>query len=218
MYPGEHPRLWPDRPAVIMAGSGEILTYGELERRSNKLAHLLRANGLQRLDHFAIFMENNFRYVECCAAGERAGLYYTCINSYLTPDELAYIVNNSESRILITSMGKRAVALAALPQCPKIQLCLIVDGAGDDEAVRNLDEATASFPDTPISDEALGAAMLYSSGTTGRPKGILRLLPNQRSSQKLPLYDFLMNLSWRSQNQTGDFERAPPSAVRAIFG
>src|SRR6516162_8765108 len=89
MYPGEHPRLWPDRPAVIMAGSGEILTYGELERRSNKLAHLLRANALQRLDHFAIFMENNFRYVECCAAGEHAGLYYTCINSYLTPDELA---------------------------------------------------------------------------------------------------------------------------------
>jgi acyl-CoA synthetase (AMP-forming)/AMP-acid ligase II len=105
MYPGEHPRLQPDRPAVIMAGSGEILTYGELERHSNKLAHLLRANALQRLDHFAIFMENNFRYVECCAAGERAGLYYTCINSYLTPDELAYIVNNSESRILVTSMG-----------------------------------------------------------------------------------------------------------------
>jgi long-chain acyl-CoA synthetase len=196
MYPGEHPRLQPDRPAVIMAASGEILTYGELERRSNKLAHLLRANALQRLDHFAIFMENNFRYVECCAAGERAGLYYTCINSYLTPDELAYIVNNSESRILITSMGKRAVALAALPQCPKIQLCLIVDGAGDDEAVRNLDEATASFPDTPISDEALGAAMLYSSGTTGRPKGILRPLPNQPPSRKLPVYDFLMKL-WR---------------------
>ena len=92
MYPGEHPMLRPDRPAVIMAGSGEILTYGELERRSNKLAHLLRANALKRLDHFAIFMENNSRYVECCAAGERAGLYYTCINSYLTPDELAYIV------------------------------------------------------------------------------------------------------------------------------
>jgi len=146
MYPWKHPKLRPDRPAVIMAGSGEILTYRELERRSNKLAHLLRANALQRLDHFAIFMENNSRYVECCAAGERAGLYYTCINSYLTPDELAYIVNNSESRILITSMAKRAVALAALPQCPKIRLCLIVDGAGDDEAVRNLDEATESFP------------------------------------------------------------------------
>ena len=74
MYPGEHARLRPDQPAVIMAGSGETLTYGELERRSNKLAHLLRANGLRRLDHFAVFMENNIRYAECCAAGERAGL------------------------------------------------------------------------------------------------------------------------------------------------
>ena len=196
MYPGEHARLRPDRPAVIMAGSGEVLTYGELERRSNKLAHLLRANGLQRLDHFAIFMENNSRYAECCAAGERAGLYYTCVNSYLTPDELAYIVNNSESRILITSMAKRAVALAALPLCPKVELCLIVDGAGDGEAVRNLDEATESFPHTPIADEALGTPMLYSSGTTGRPKGILRPLPNQPPAQKLPVYDFLMKL-WR---------------------
>ena len=111
MYPGEHARLRWDRPAVIMAGSGEILTYGELERRSNRLAHLLRANGLRRLDRYAIFMENNARYVECCAAGERAGLYYTCINSYLTPNELAYIVNNSESQILITSEAKPGVCL-----------------------------------------------------------------------------------------------------------
>jgi hypothetical protein len=67
---GGHASLQPDRPAVIMASSGEVLTYGELERRSNKLAHLLRANGLQRLDHFAIFMENHVRYAECCAAGK----------------------------------------------------------------------------------------------------------------------------------------------------
>ena len=55
-------------------------------------------------------MENNAHYVECCAAGERSGLYFTCINSYLTPDEVAYIVNNSESRVLIFSEEKRAVA------------------------------------------------------------------------------------------------------------
>ena len=179
MYPGEHARLRPDQPAVIMAGSGEVLTYGELERRSNRLAHLLRANGLLRLEHYAVFMENHIRYAECCAAGERAGLYYTCINSFLTPDEVAYIVNNSESKILITSQAKRAVALAALGQCPKVTLCLIVDGPGDGR-LQNLDEATAAFPDTPIADEALGTAMLYSSGTTGRPKGILRPLPGSR--------------------------------------
>jgi long-chain acyl-CoA synthetase len=191
-----------------MAGSGEILTYGELERRSNRLAHLLRANGLRRLDHYAIFMENNARYVECCAAGERAGLYYTCINSYLTPNELAYIVNNSESQILITSEAKRAVAMAALAQCPNVRLCLIADGAGDGAAVRNLDAVTAEFSDTPIADETLGIAMLYSSGTTGRPKGILRPLPEQLPAQGLPLYDFVMKL-WRFRDGMTYLSPAP---------
>ena len=111
MYPGEHAKLRPDQPAIIMATSGEVVTYAQLERRSNKLAHLLRANGLRRLDHYAVFMENNARYAECCAAGERTGLYYTCINSFLTPDEVAYIVNNSESQILITSEAKPGVCL-----------------------------------------------------------------------------------------------------------
>ena len=115
-------------------------------------------------------MENNARYVECCSAGERAGLYYTCVNSYLTPDEAAYILDNSESKVLITSMAKRTVALAAMVQCPRIERCLVVDGPGDSGRVFNLDEAVGGFPSTPIADESLGAAMLYSSGTT-EPRG-----------------------------------------------
>ena len=130
MYPGKHAARQPDHPAVIMAQTGEVLTYGELEARSNRLAHLFRARGLNRLDHYAIFMENNAHYVECCSAGARTGIYYTCVNSFLTPEELAYILNNSESRILITSEAKRSVAAAALKSCPKIELCLIVDGRG----------------------------------------------------------------------------------------
>ena len=96
MYTGEHAKLRPQQPAFIMAGSGETVTYGELEARSNRLAHLFRRLGLARLDHYAIFMENNSRYLEACGAGERSGLYYTCINSHLTAGELAHIVNNSE--------------------------------------------------------------------------------------------------------------------------
>src|SRR6476659_4468159 len=95
MYPGMHAVARADQPAVIMAESGETISYAQLEARTNRLARLLRKIGLSRLDHYAIFMENNARYVECCGAGERAGLYFTCINSYLTPDEVAYIVNNS---------------------------------------------------------------------------------------------------------------------------
>src|SRR6202042_3908780 len=112
--------------------------YCELEARSNRLAHLLRAAGLKRLDHYAIFMENHPRYIECCAAGERSGLYYTAVNSFLTAGELAYIVNNSLSKVLITSQAKREVALAALSDCPKVELCLIVDGPGAGSRLRNL--------------------------------------------------------------------------------
>ena len=196
MYPGQHAVQRADQPAVIMAGSGETATYRQLEARSNRLAHLLRAAGLKRLDHYAIFMENHPRFVECCAAGERSGLYYTAINSFLTAGELAYIVNNSLSKVLIASEAKREVARAALRDCPKVELLLIVDGPGAGERVRNLAEATAEFPVTPISDERLGAAMLYSSGTTGRPKGVLRPLPDQPPDEPLSALAARLNV-WR---------------------
>ena len=226
MYPGTHAITRADQPAIIMAASGEVITYRELEARSNRLAHLLREQGLQRLDHFAIFMENNARYVEACAAGERAGLYYTCVNSYLTPNELAYILNNSESKVLITSQAKRDVALAALRQCPAIGLCLVADGPGDHSAecptILSLDEATATCPATPIADESLGNAMLYSSGTTGRPKGILRPLPHQPPSQALPAYDFF-NKVWRYRegltylSPAPLYHAAPHAAVNLVI-
>ena len=136
MYTGKHAHLRPLQPAFIMAGSGETVTYRELEARSNRLAHLLRNLGLKRLDHYAIFMENNSRYLETCGAGERSGLYYTCVNSYLTPSELAYIVDNSESRVLITSVAKLDVAREALKECPKVELCIVADGPGESDAHR----------------------------------------------------------------------------------
>ena len=195
MYPGKHAIESAAKPAFIMAATGETVTYGELEARSNRLAHLLRAHGQKRLDHYAIFMENNNRYLEACGAGERSGLYYTCINSYLTAEELAYIINNCEAKALITSSARLAVAQAALRDCPKVTLKIVVDGANGDGFV-NLDDAVAPFPATPIADECLGTPMLYSSGTTGRPKGILRPLPENPPSQQLPLFDFLQKL-WR---------------------
>jgi long-chain acyl-CoA synthetase len=196
MYAGSYARTRADQPAFIMAATGEAVTYAQFEARTNRLAHLLRAHGLQRLDHYAIFMENNNRYLECCGAGERAGLYYTCVNSYLTADELAYIVNNSQSRVLITSRARRDVAMQAIGQCPKVTLCLIVDGTGDDGPFVDFDKTVAPHPATPVADESLGTPMLYSSGTTGRPKGILRPLPENPPARQLPLFDFLQKL-WR---------------------
>ncbi len=170
------------------------MSYAELEARSNRLAHLFRNHGMKRLDHYAIYMENNSRYLEACAAGERSGLYYTCVNSYLTGSELAYIVDNSESRILITSIAKLEVAREALKLCPKIELCIVVDGESESERTVGLQEATRGLPKTPIVDEYIGTAMLYSSGTTGRPKGILRPLAENPPVQQMPLFDFLQRL------------------------
>src|ERR1700675_2845516 len=194
MYTGKHAHLRPLQPAFIMASTGEAVTYRELEARSNRLAHLLRKLGLKRLDHYAIFMENNSRYLEACGAGERAGLYYTCVNSYLTPGELAYIVNNSESRVLITSVAKLDVAREALAQCPRVELCIVADGPGESARIVGLQQVTAGLPKTPVADECIGTAMLYSSGTTGRPKGILRPLPEQPPTQQLPIFAFLQKL------------------------
>ena len=196
MYAGRHAQERADQPAIIMAGTGEVVTYGEYEARANRLAHLLRAQGLRPGDHYAILMENDVHYLESCGAGERAGLSYTPINSHLTPDEVAYILDNSESQVLITSTALRNVATAAMAQAPNVKLGLIVDPTGDDGAFVSYPEATAAFPATPIDDERLGGPMLYSSGTTGRPKGILRLLPDIAPSEAAALSNFLI-VQWQ---------------------
>src|SRR5687767_1655153 len=110
MYPGEHATNNPDQPAFIMATSGEAVTFAEYEARCNRLAHYFRDIGLQRTDHVAFFMENNPRMLEAEGAAERAGLYFTCINSYLAADEVSYIVNDCQAKVVISSAGKRSVA------------------------------------------------------------------------------------------------------------
>jgi long-chain acyl-CoA synthetase len=224
MYPGKYATLHPDRAAFIMASTGQAVSYREFEARSNRLAQLLRAHGLKRLDHYSIFMENNDRFLEACSAGYRAGLYFTCINSFLTAEEMAYIVNNSESKVLVTSRAKLPVAAEALRSCPKITLCLVVDGGADVPAgMKDYAAAIAEYPAAPIADESLGTAMLYSSGTTGRPKGILRPLPEQPPSEPLPLFHFLHKL-WRYREDmvylspAPLYHSAPNAAVSLTLG
>ena len=149
MYPGQHAIERADQPAIVMAVSGETVTYRELEARSNRLAHLLRAVGFKRLDHYAIFMENHPRYVECCRR-RAVGLYYTCVNSFLTAGELAYIVNNSQSKVLITSQAKVSRCPRRAARLPQHRTLPDRRWSRRGTRVRNLDEATAEFPATPI--------------------------------------------------------------------
>jgi long-chain acyl-CoA synthetase len=194
MYTGQYAVKKANQPAIIMAESGETLSYAQFDQHSNKVAHLLSTMGLTRLDHYAIFMENTISYAEICGGGERSGLYYTCINSYLTVDELAYIINNSESQIVFTSEAKSHTVEQALAQCPNVRRCYVVDGDGPTDMFERYADAIKDLPETPVDNESLGTSMLYSSGTTGRPKGIIRALPDNLPDEPLPIYSFLSDL------------------------
>ena len=175
MYPGAHAQTTPDKPAYIMGSSGEVVTYRELDERSNRLAHLFRAAGLQRGDAIALMMENHPRYFEILWAAQRAGLYYTAMSSRLTQGEAEYIINDCEAKAFITSAHKREVAEQLIPGTPNVQIRLMLDGTID--GYESYEDAVAKYPITPIDDESEGIDMLYSSGTTGRPKGVRLPLP-----------------------------------------
>ncbi|MGC6500848.1 MAG: acyl-CoA synthetase [Henriciella sp.] len=173
-----HPRhiavSHPSRAAFIMANSGETVTFGELENRANQIAHALRALGLNHGDTFAIFAENSARYFEIAWAAQRSGLYFVCISSRLTPPEVQYIIEDSGARLLIASAGLADVA-GQVKEITDCQAYWSIDGpiAGFDP----METVQATFPTSPIADERAGTDMLYSSGTTGRPKGIRPPLP-----------------------------------------
>ncbi len=222
MYPGEHAQKHPDQPALIMATSGEVVTFSQFEDRANRLAQFFRANGLARRDHVAFLMENNPRLIECNAAAERTGLYYTCINSYLSPDEAAYIINDCQARVVVTSAAKRDVAVQLPERCHDVERWLMVDIDAPEAPYEVFDEAVGAFPGEPVGDEQLGAAMLYSSGTTGRPKGILRPLPEVHPGELLPVMAFVSKMfqfreGMRYLSPAPLYHSAPQASVSAAL-
>jgi len=164
----------PDKTAYVMADTGLAVTFGELEATSNQGAQLFRKLGLKAGDHIAIMLENHPRFLQICWAAQRAGLYYTAISWRLQQQEVEYIVNNCEARVFITSNECREVARALGDRIPNVQHRYMVDAVIS--GFESWEAAIASMPRQPIADQTEGQSMLYSSGTTGYPKGIKRPL------------------------------------------
>jgi long-chain acyl-CoA synthetase len=170
MHPGAHAATHPDKPAYVMAASGETVTYRELDAASNRFAHHLRRLGLAAGDGIALCLENDARYYEIVWGAQRAGLYYTAVSTRLTPGELEYILNDCGAKVFVTSKALAPLAAAVADRTPGAHTRLMVGGTIP--GYESFEAAVAAEPPTPIADELEGTDLLYSSGTTGRPKGV----------------------------------------------
>jgi long-chain acyl-CoA synthetase len=184
MHPSTHAATHPEKAAYVMAGSGRVVTYGELDARSNQLAQLFRARGLKSGDCIALYMENSAEYFEIAWGAQRAGLYYACISSKLTAPEAAYILADSGARMFFASAALASAALETAALAPDVAPVAVggsIAGFADYAALRD------AMPARPVADETSGADMLYSSGTTGRPKGVKAALTGAPIDAMSPL-------------------------------
>ena len=173
MHPGVNGKKFPDKPAIVMLSSGKTITHGELNDLSNQGAQLFRSLGLKPGDSIAFMLENHHLFFPIAFAAWRSGLRYTAISWRLQPAEVEYIVKDCEAKIFITSkfLEETAVNLEeALSGVKKFML------DGTSSGYDSYEENIASMPKESVKDECQGGSMLYSSGTTGRPKGIYREL------------------------------------------
>ncbi len=172
----KHPRHFaitcPKKIVYQMTSSGKSLTFADLESRANKGAHALRSLGVGVGDHIALIMENRLEFLEICWAAQRSGVIFTAISRYLTVDEATYIASDCGAKVFITS-DKYAETGAEILSGLNNNVHGMAVGSPV-ESLQSWEQLVASMPETPIEDECAGVAMLYSSGTTGRPKGIVR--------------------------------------------
>jgi acyl-CoA synthetase (AMP-forming)/AMP-acid ligase II len=176
-----------------MASSGEVVTYRELNDRSNRLAQLFHDAGLRFGDHIAVLMENRREFFEPCWAAQRSGLIFTCINSHFNADEVEYIVDDCDAQVLVVSSTLRDVAAELVHRMPGVKVRLVV-GDGVD-GYEPYEDALARYPAEPLAEELEGTRMLYSSGTTGRPKGVKYKVKRQRVGEQ-PVEMGMMTTVW----------------------
>ncbi|MGE2728276.1 fatty-acid--CoA ligase FadD4 [Mycolicibacterium vaccae] len=172
-------RQWADsgRPALIMHPSGVRVGFAELESRANRLAHAFRSAGLREGDVVAVLMDNTEHTLAVMWAARRAGLYYATINTHLTAPEVAYIVDDCGAKAIVASGALRDVCAELEPHLTRGLPALRLLTDAELPGWRRYPDCVADCPGTPLPDEREGDLLQYSSGTTGRPKGIRRPLP-----------------------------------------
>jgi long-chain acyl-CoA synthetase len=171
MHPFLHAAATPDKAAIIVAETGAVTTYAELDAASNRAAHLFRSRGLVAGDAVAFFLENTPDYFALAWGAQRCGLRFVCVSSKLTVEEVEYILCDSATKLIVTGASLSAVGGALTSDAERYSL------GGPIASYTAWEEAIAAMPATPVADEICGQAMLYSSGTTGRPKGIVSDTP-----------------------------------------
>ncbi|MDB5703541.1 MAG: acyl-CoA synthetase [Sphingomonas bacterium] len=174
MHPSIHGAETPDKPALIVAETGETVSFAELDRRSNRAAQLFRSAGLAVGDTIALFLENIPEFYDVTWGAQRSGLFYVCVSTKLTAPEVDYIVRDSGAKLIVASA---ALGVVAAPLAVGLQDVALYTIGGPVPGWASWEGAVAAMPDTPIADERAGIDMLYSSGTTGRPKGVRVALP-----------------------------------------
>ncbi len=172
MHPSIHAKAHPDKPAIIMAASGEITTYAQLDARSNQVAQLIRNRGIQIGDTVAMCLENHPWFFVLAWGFQRAGVHFVAISSRLTAPEVAYILEDSGAKLLFGSAYLAPVLDEVAKLNPAIEQLRF-----DTPGTLSAEDALAAMPEAEIADQRAGTDMLYSSGTTGRPKGVKIALP-----------------------------------------
>jgi long-chain acyl-CoA synthetase len=185
-------RSIPSTPAII-SSTGSV-SFAELNGRANQLARAFRRRGLGVGDAVAVLCGNQVEFAETVFAVVRSGLRLTPINRYLTSDEVAYILSDCEAKALVVDGSLAAVAAGALASAPRCQVCFVANtGRGSHELdSRSEDFAIARDAEdaADLADPAIGTTMLYTSGTTGRPKGVLRSAAATASMLAVNIYGY----------------------------
>ncbi|MCZ8261978.1 MAG: acyl-CoA synthetase [Beijerinckiaceae bacterium] len=191
-HPRRHALERPGDIAFRISTSGESVTFGQLEARANQAAHVFRDLGLRRGDHIVMLMENRREFLEICFAADRTGLYFTTASTHLANDEIRHIIEDCGASLVLVSDVMvdriRSFAAALRHPCP-----IMVVGQGE-AGMPDFAALAARAPTAPIADESQGLDMLYSSGTTGRPKGVKWALPDQPVGAPSMLIELLSGL------------------------